>query len=185
MFCLFLFLLKIELLHKVFLSLGGNLGDRRANLVNALAAITTKIGIVLSVSSIYETKAWGIENQPDFLNQVILVETILTPQRTLEAALAIELAMGRVREQKWYTRIIDIDLLFFDQQIIATETLTIPHPFISQRNFVLAPMAEIAPNYLHPITQKSITTLYKNSKDPLEVSVINSYSNEPSTIHTF
>lgn len=172
-------------MHKVFLSLGGNLGDRQANLNKALTAIASKIGIVLAVSSIYETKAWGIENQPDFLNQVIVVETILSPQQTLEAALAIELEMGRIREQKWYTRIIDIDLLFFDQQIIATESLTIPHPFISQRNFVLAPLAEIAPNYLHPLTQESITTLYKNSKDPLEVSVVSSYSNEPSAIYTF
>lgn len=166
-------------MHKVFLSLGGNLGDRQANLDKALTAITAKIGIVLTVSSIFETKAWGIENQPDFLNQVILVETNLSPKETLAAALAIELEMGRVREQKWYTRIIDIDLLFFDQQIITSKKLTIPHPFIPERNFVLAPLVEIAPDFIHPILKKSISALYKDSKDPLEVSAVQQYTNQP------
>lgn len=172
-------------MHKVFLSLGGNLGDRFANLEKALAAITDKIGIVVAVSSIYETKAWGIENQPDFLNQVILVETTLSPMETLETALAIELEMGRVREQKWYTRIIDIDLLFFENEIITSEKLTLPHPFISQRNFVLAPLAEIAPDYIHPVLQTSISHLYRNCEDSLAVSQVNQYSTTPPAIFTF
>ena len=172
-------------MHKVFLSLGGNIGDRHRNLDKALTAITNKIGSVLAVSSIYETKAWGIKNQPDFLNQVILVETTLSPIATLEMALSIELKMGRKRTQKWYTRIIDIDLLFFDAEIITSKKLTIPHPFIPERNFVLAPLVEIAPDYIHPILQKSIISLYQNSVDPLEVSLVRQYLTEGATVLTY
>lgn len=156
-------------MHKVFFSIGGNIGDRYSNLEKAIAAISQQIGPILSVSSIYETKAWGIENQPDFLNQALLVATNLPPIDILETALAIEIAMGRVRTQKWYTRIIDIDLLFIDNQIITSKKLTIPHPFLAERNFVLAPLAEIAPHFIHPVLQKSIATLYANSGDPLKV----------------
>lgn len=156
-------------MHKVFFSIGGNIGDRHTNLAGAVTAIAKKVGPVLSISSIYETKAWGIENQPDFLNQVLLVETNLSPLTTLETVLNIELEMGRIRTQKWYTRIIDIDLLFFDKQIVSSKKLTIPHPFITKRNFVLAPLAEIAPNFIHPILQKSIANLYTKSVDPLKV----------------
>ncbi|MFK7981819.1 MAG: 2-amino-4-hydroxy-6-hydroxymethyldihydropteridine diphosphokinase [Saprospiraceae bacterium] len=161
-------------MHKVFFSIGGNLGNRQANLVTAITEITKKVGAVSSISSIYETKAWGVENQPDFLNQVLLVTTKLSPMETLETVLNIELEMGRVRAQKWYTRIIDIDLLFFDNQVINSKKLTIPHPFIAKRNFVLAPLAEIAPDFIHPILQKSIKELYKKSPDPLKVEVIKS-----------
>jgi len=156
-------------LHKVFFSIGGNIGDRSTNLDKAITAIAKKIGPILSISSIYETKAWGIENQPDFLNQVLLVETNLSPLETLETVLAIELKMGRIRERKWYTRIIDIDLLFFDNRIMTSKKLTIPHPFLEKRNFVLAPLVEIAPNFIHPVLQKSIADLYRKSKDPLKV----------------
>ncbi len=156
-------------MHKVFFSIGGNIGDRQANLVKAITEIGQRVGKILVASSIYETKAWGIENQPDFLNQVLLVETALTPLATLETILTIELEMGRIRAQKWYTRIIDIDLLFFDDQIITSQQLTIPHPFLAKRNFVLAPLAEIAPDFIHPVLQKSIKALYLDSKDPLKV----------------
>lgn len=159
-------------MHKVFFSIGGNLGNRPINLATAITAITKKVGAVLSVSAIYETKAWGVENQPDFLNQVLAVATELSPMETLDTVLNIELEMGRVREQKWYTRLIDIDVLFYDNQIINSEKLTIPHPFIAKRNFVLAPLTEIAPDFVHPVLQKSIKELYKNSTDPLEVIII-------------
>ncbi len=158
-------------MHKVYFSIGGNLGNRPINLNRAISEITKKVGPVLSISSIYETKAWGVENQPDFLNQVLLVKTTLSPLETLETVLAIELDMGRVRTQKWYTRIIDIDLLFFDNQIISSKKLTIPHPFIAERNFVLAPLAEIAPNFVHPVNKKNINTLYANTEDILDIKI--------------
>ena len=159
-------------MHKVFFSIGGNLGNRPVNLATAIEEITKKVGPILSVSAIYETEAWGVENQPDFLNQVLVVATELSAMETLETVLDIELEMGRVREQKWYTRIIDIDLLFFDNQIIDSKKLTIPHPFIAKRNFVLAPLAEIASDFIHPILQKSMKELYEKSSDPLEVIVV-------------
>ena len=156
-------------MHKVFLSIGGNLGDRQANLATAIKEIGGKVGLVTAHSSIYETKAWGVEDQPDFLNQVLLVETDLSPIAILDTVLNIELAMGRIRERKWYTRLIDIDILFYDQQIINTERLIIPHPFIAKRNFVLAPLTEIAPDFIHPVLNKSIAGLYKDSPDSLDV----------------
>lgn len=156
-------------MHKVFFSIGGNIGDRQTNLAKAIYEIGKRVGNMLRVSAIYETKAWGVENQPDFLNQVLLVETTLTPLETLETVLTIELEMGRIRTQKWYTRIIDIDLLFFDDQIIETQRLTLPHPFLAKRNFVLAPLVEIAPDFIHPKLQQSIKDLYQHSEDPLKV----------------
>lgn len=163
-------------MHKVFFSIGGNIGGRHANLAKAITEIGKRIGNILSVSAIYETKAWGIENQPDFLNQVVFVKTNLSPLETLETVLTIELEMGRIRTQKWYTRIIDIDLLFFDDQIITSPRLTLPHPFLAKRNFVLAPLVEIAPDFIHPVFQKSIKVLYKDSKDPLKVWALETHS---------
>lgn len=162
-------------MHKVFFSIGGNIGDRHSNLEQAVQEIGKKVGKILSISTIYETKAWGIENQPDFLNQALLVETKLSPLATLDVVLNIELGMGRIRERKWYTRLIDIDLLFFDHQIIESERLTIPHPFLAERNFVLAPLAEIAPDFIHPVFQRRISDLYKKSPDPLEVHIVAPY----------
>lgn len=155
-------------MNKVYLSLGGNLGDRTKRLAQARRLIEEKIGPIIQQSSIYETKAWGIENQPDFLNQVVIIETNLSPQKTLSIALAIELLLGRVRTQKWYKRTIDIDILFYEDLILEKEQLTIPHPFISERNFVLAPLAEIVPEFLHPVLQKTMAQLYENCTDKLE-----------------
>ena len=163
-------------MHKVFFSIGGNIGDRHANLAKAITEIGKSVGKILVVSAIYETKAWGIENQPDFLNQVVVVETTLSPLETLETVLAIELEMGRIRAQKWYTRIIDIDLLFFDDQIITSPILTLPHPFLAKRNFVLAPLVEIAPDFIHPVFQQSIKVLYRDSKDRLKVWALETHS---------
>ncbi len=156
-------------MNKVYLSIGGNLGNRKANLAKAAYLIERKIGSILAISSLYETKAWGVENQPNFLNQVLIVETVLSPETTLEYALTIETKMGRKREQKWYTRLIDIDLLFFEKQIIKSDDLTLPHPYLAERNFVLVPLAEIAPNFVHPILQKSISELLNICPDTLAV----------------
>jgi 2-amino-4-hydroxy-6-hydroxymethyldihydropteridine diphosphokinase len=123
---------------------------------------------IIQESALYQTEAWGVEEQPFFYNQVLEVATSLSPLALLEVVLEIEAEMGRKRIQKWGTRLIDIDLLFYGQQIINSEKLILPHPFISERNFVLAPMAEIAPEFVHPVLGKNISMLLKESKDPLE-----------------
>lgn len=156
-------------MNKVYLSIGGNLGNRKANLAKAVYLISHQIGSILEISSLYETKAWGVENQPNFLNQALIVATALPPEKVLEKALAIETKMGRKRERKWYTRLIDIDLLFFEKQIINTADLTLPHPYLAERNFVLVPLAEIAPDFIHPILKKSIKELLLACPDPLKV----------------
>ncbi len=156
-------------MNNVYLSIGGNLGKRKANLAKAIYLIEQYIGQIIALSGLYETKAWGVENQPDFLNQAIIVKTRLSPEQVLKYALGIENLMGRKRERKWYTRLIDIDLLFFEQQIINTTDLTLPHPFLAKRNFVLTPLAEIAPNFIHPILKKSVLELLKVCPDSLEV----------------
>lgn len=127
----------------VYIGLGTNLGDRHLNLGNAINLIGNQIGKVLKQSSIHETKAWGNTNQPDFLNMVIRIETELTPELLLEKCLSIEKEIGRVREEKWGPRIIDIDILYYNDLIIDNENLKIPHPFINEREFVLKPLTEI------------------------------------------
>lgn len=155
--------------HKTYLLLGSNLGDRKLILKNAAVVISQKIGVIESYSSIYETLAWGIEDQPAFLNQVIKVETSLHPQKLLTTINGIEKELGRVRHQKWGERLIDIDILYYNEDIIETENLVIPHPEIINRRFTLIPLAEIAPNYIHPIIKKNQSALLEICPDKLEV----------------
>lgn len=152
-----------------YLLIGGNLGDRIKNLDFAKIWIEKNIGDVINNSSIYETAAWGITEQPDFLNQVLLVETKLSAQEVLHKILSIENKMGRIRTQKNASRIIDIDILFFNDEVIDEPGLTIPHPEIQNRKFALIPMAEIAPDIVHPLLGQSIKNLLSTSKDKLEV----------------
>jgi 2-amino-4-hydroxy-6-hydroxymethyldihydropteridine diphosphokinase len=119
------------------------------------------------MSAVFLTDPWGLYDQPAFLNQVVLVETLLEPELLLLEVQAIERQMGRERITKWDRRIIDIDILFYDQVIYQSDTLQIPHPWIEQRNFVLAPLAEIAAAFIHPISKKSIRELLESSTDPL------------------
>lgn len=145
------------------------MGDRMANLQQAEAHIREKAGQILAASSVYETGAWGNIPQPDFLNQVLLIETTLSATALLQQLMKIEQQMGRFREEKYGPRVIDIDILFFNDDIIRTNDLTIPHPRLHLRNFVLEPMNELAPNLFHPVLGKTISDLLSASPDTLDV----------------
>lgn len=157
------------MMSEVYLLTGGNLGNRLENLRLAEAAIGSKVGKVVQRSSIYETAAWGITDQPPFLNQVLLVQTALAPEAVLKTLLAIENEMGRQRMVKYGARSIDLDILFYDNKVIDNEHLTIPHPALHLRRFVLVPLAELAPAFVHPVLQSSMTQLLQNCQDPLDV----------------
>lgn len=153
-----------------YLLLGGNLGDRRKNLALAIQFLNDEAGKVVSVSSIYETAAWGKEDQPDFLNQAIALKTNLNALQLLEKALEIEQKLGRIRMEKWGERLIDIDLILFGNDVIDIEgKLQIPHPHMQNRKFVMQPLAEIAPDINHPVLGKTILELAENISDNLEV----------------
>jgi len=153
-----------------YLLLGGNLGDRRKNLELAIYLLNEEAGEVILTSSIYETAAWGKENQPDFLNQAIGLRTNLTALQLLNKALDIEERLGRIRKEKWGERLIDIDLLLFGDEIINIEgKLQVPHPHMQDRKFVMKPLAEIAPDVVHPVLKRHILEIAENISDTLEV----------------
>ncbi len=148
-----------------YLSLGSNIPDRAANLRRAVEQIAVSVGTVTMQSPIYETQSWGYTDG-DYLNQTIAVETTLTPQQLLAATAAIETALGRVRSGKGYeARTIDIDILFYDNEILDTPQLVIPHPKIALRRFVLQPTADIAPDFVHPRIGKTIRQLLEECED--------------------
>lgn len=147
----------------VYLSLGTNLGEKERNIKNALVAISKRIGHVLNCSSNYENSPWGFDSENTFLNVVVKVETTLSAQTILAEILCIEKKLGRTEKTKngsYCDRIIDIDILFFDNEIIDSENLKIPHPLLAKRMFVLKPLCEIAPDFIHPVLQKSMQQLY-------------------------
>ncbi len=156
-----------------YLLIGGNLGDRICNLSIAKSLIEKQFGDIVTASAIYETASWGIKEQPDFLNQVLLIKTKLSSDKIMRSILSIEKKMGRVRSQKNASRIIDIDILFFNDEIIKLKNLTIPHPEIQNRKFVLIPLNEIASDVIHPVFKQSIKNLLAASKDKLEVKPLN------------
>lgn len=153
----------------VYLHTGTNLGSRLQNLSQANDFIEEKIGPIIQESKIYLTEAWGVKDQPDFLNQALKVETALTPQEVLKAIAWIENELGRKRVKKWHSRIIDVDILFFENQIINEENLIIPHPHLHERKFVLKPLLDIASDYVHPVFEHTIIELYEKTLDPLNV----------------
>ena len=156
-------------MNQTYLLIGGNLGNREQNLRRATDSIDAKLGTVVQASSIYETEAWGMQDQPAFLNQVLLVETKLDPMQVLLAILSIEEEMGRKRKEKFGPRTIDIDILFFGNVVAKQTDLTIPHPQLHLRRFTLEPLNEIAPGFVHPVLLKTISQLLDESTDPLVV----------------
>ena len=156
-------------MNHAYLSLGSNEGNRTLWLQKAIDLIAEKCGVIGQRSSIYETAAWGITTQPDFLNMVISLQTDKTATELLALILAIETSLGRERTIKWGPRTIDIDILLYNKDIIQTSSLIVPHPFMQERRFTLIPLAEIAPHFIHPILRKSIAELLVECPDKLEV----------------
>jgi len=159
----------------IYLLLGSNLGDKRNNLVKARKLIEDLVGIIDKSSSIYETDAWGKVLQPTFLNQVVKISSWLTPEDLLVAIQQIEISLGRIRHEKWGERTIDIDILYYSGQIIKLPNLVIPHPEIQFRRFTLIPLAEISPQLIHPVLQKSNKQLLILCADNLAVKPLTPY----------
>jgi 2-amino-4-hydroxy-6-hydroxymethyldihydropteridine diphosphokinase len=156
----------------IYILLGSNLGNRQENLDRARQEISRYIGRIVTTSSVYKTAAWGNTNQPDFYNQVIEIQSLSDPGKLLLDTQFIEQSMGRIREEKWGPRIIDIDILFYGDSILTSEALTIPHPEISNRKFTLLPLAEIAPDFIHPHFKKSVLQMLASCNDDLPVAKV-------------
>lgn len=153
----------------VYLHTGSNMGDREDNLRQANGLIEQYIGKIKEASHLYETQAWGKTDQPDFINQALMVETHQSPQEVLKNIFKIEELMGRVRSEKWASRVIDIDILLYGNQIINDKDLKIPHPHLHERNFVLVPLMEIAGEVEHPVMKLPIEEIYFECNDSLDV----------------
>lgn len=164
---------------KTYLLLGANLGDRAHTLRRATDRIAERVGPVVQQSRLYETAPWGVTDQPMFLNQVLVVETVLEPEAVLDQTQAIEQELGRVRHEQWGARTIDIDILYYGQLILQTDRLTIPHPYLHLRRFTLVPLAEIAPEFVHPVLQKTTVELLTECADAGEVVLFNSPAVSP------
>ena len=157
---------------KAYLLTGGNLGDRKENLSKAAELINQQCGRVTRSSSLYKTAAWGITDQPSFLNQALEISTSLNAKQLMRKILKVEKIMGRVRKEKFGPRIIDIDILFFENEIHDLSFLKIPHPELQNRRFVLVPLVEIDPELLHPVLKKTVAELLEECPDNLEVTKI-------------
>ena len=155
---------------KLYILLGGNLGNKQNVFSDARARLNQQVGTITNQSAVYETEPWGFESIDLFWNQALEILTGLSPEEILAETQQIELELGRIRKESQYTsRVIDIDILFYGDQIIHQENLIIPHPRIQERKFALVPLNEIAPELIHPVFHKSIRQLLEESTDPLKV----------------
>lgn len=159
-------------MHKVFILLGSNMGRRNIFLSKARDFIEANAGLIQKQSSIYETAAWGNTKQKAFLNQVIVIVTDLSPVQLMHQLLRIEQELGRVRIQKFGPRTIDLDILFFDDLVMTNKTVTLPHPAIQDRRFVLVPLVELSPRKVHPVYRQTVSSLLKKCTDTLAVTAI-------------
>ena len=181
-------------MNSAYISLGSNLGNREENLQKSIALLEALAGEVMATSSLYETEPWKMDDATSFINQVILLNTTLSADKLMDVLLETENKMGRVRANQslrqaqtdlpqthkgalnntanYESRIIDLDILFYNDEVISAEKLTIPHPALHQRKFVLEPLAEINPDLIHPIINKAISALLLECEDTYEVSRI-------------
>ncbi|MBE9511000.1 MAG: 2-amino-4-hydroxy-6-hydroxymethyldihydropteridine diphosphokinase [Bacteroidetes bacterium] len=155
-----------------YLLLGGNLGDRSYYFSSAISLIRERIGVITSVSSLYETEPWGFEHENWFLNQALIVKSVLAPEEVLREIHNIERKLGRKRDNSRYNgRIIDIDILFVDEEIFYSNNLVIPHPRLHQRKFALLPLLKIAPKLQHPLFDRSVEEMTESCKDTMKVNL--------------
>jgi len=155
---------------KVYFSTGSNLGNRLASLVKAAKLIDAVIGKVIAVSPVIESKPWGFDAEMNFYNQVLLVETDLTPNQIIKEVLGIEKKIGRIRKGPSYnSRVIDIDILFYANMLVEEDNLVIPHPRLHLRKFVLQPLASLAPGLVHPLLKKTISELLRLTEDKSQI----------------
>ncbi|MCX7743494.1 MAG: 2-amino-4-hydroxy-6-hydroxymethyldihydropteridine diphosphokinase [Flavobacteriales bacterium] len=158
-------------MNRAVLLMGGNLGNVPVTFSRARGLIATQVGEIISTSSLYLSDAWGFEAKEQFYNQVLIVNTGLSAQHLLNKILEIEDFFGRTRNQNegYQSRTLDLDILFFNHEVIVSESLQIPHPRLHFRNFTLVPLAELMPEYIHPVLQVSVRQLLYQSKDKLRV----------------
>ena len=157
-----------------YLLLGSNLGDRATILLDAVRYLEATAGSVRTVSGLYETAAWGLEDQPAFLNQAVCLHTSLSPEELLNVCLQTERQAGRERQIRWGARTLDVDILFYDDLVLDTTNLTVPHPRLPERRFALVPLAEIAAKVVHPTLHQTVAELLAACKDELAVRRIES-----------
>jgi 2-amino-4-hydroxy-6-hydroxymethyldihydropteridine diphosphokinase len=158
-------------MNKAYLLMGGNVGDTMRSLWQAIEILDAECGAIFQKSSIYQTAPWGKADQQPFLNQAVLLMTELLPKELMSRILGIEARMGRQRLAKYGPRVIDIDILFFNDLVTEEPGLTIPHPELQYRRFALIPLAEIAPSMIHPVLHKTVQALLMDCPDQLEVSL--------------